>query len=191
MDHIYRPHSRSTAIDVADARDVLRAQLYRHFPPVESQYLPVNLVGMQSKNSKSENDYRRPLRAATNKNLGAGAFMKGETLRGLDGRVFRQGTSVGSGRRRVICGRRHYFRAIPRNSSGVVFSTLGGRIEADIANGVEASNLRKMLAPEDSWYFAEWPDAGQADEMFRLFINVDECEDTIGRTDTLEYSNAI
>jgi hypothetical protein len=190
MDRIYRPLSRSSIIDVADARDVLRAQLFCHFWPAESQYFTVNSVGVQPKASKSEDDHKKPLRTATNRNLGAGAFMKGEMLRGLDGRVFRQGTRVGPGRRRMIGGGRRHFGVISSNTSDVAFSSLVGETEeADMENQVEASTLRKVLAPirvesrstpeEESWYFSNTLDAGQADEMFNLFINVDECEDTI------------
>jgi len=74
MDQKYHFRSRSSTVDVADARDVFRAQF------------PCRLWLGNCLISPSEEH-----RAVTNGNIGAGAFMKRETLRGVDGRILRQG----------------------------------------------------------------------------------------------------
>jgi hypothetical protein len=141
--------------------------------------------------------------------------MKGEMLRGVDGRIFRQGTGLELGRGQTIYHNHRHSGAIPGNTPDDVFSCLGIDIEAaqggkrqqeQVEHEAEASSGGhwKTLAPirksgcipdfsdsrvygrdtvtiEGSWYNgyprSDALDTQQADEMFNLFINVDECED--------------
>jgi hypothetical protein len=101
--------------------------------------------------------------------------MKGEMLRGVDGRIFRQGTGLGLGRGQTIYQNHRHSGAIPGNTpderkSGCIPDFSDSRVYGG-----------DTVTIEESWYNgyprSDALDTQQADEMFNLFINVDECED--------------
>lgn len=210
MNRIYYPRSHPSKIDVADARDALRAQFPYRFRLTETHYLMRDLA---SEDSKSKSDYWRPLHTITARNLGEGAFMKGETLRGTDGRILRQGTGVGG--QTIDVDHRHS-RQIPGSGLDGIGATQRvkqqqGKVERnqEIASytglrntpGIEEPTFSCAI-PEPSTRLcpsavtavrmsgrgAEVSDSldcdrhaypvymQEADEMFNLFINVDECD---------------
>lgn len=193
-------------IDVADARDTLRAQFPCRFWLAENQYHTTSI------NWQSENNYQKPGCAITTRNIGKGAFMKGETLRGVDGRIFRPGT-MELRRGQTIYDSHRHSGAIPGVTPDA-YSSLKIGIEVAHGKGQQGqdreeeassggpltpirmsgfppdfldSRVRERNTKEESWIFMgcngyAWTnmlDTQQADEMFNLFINIDECDDMI------------
>jgi hypothetical protein len=164
---------------------------------------------LASEDSKSKSNYWKPLHTITARNLGEGAFMKGETLRSTDGRIFRQGAGEEG---QTIDDDRRRSRRIPGSgpatqsvkqlqrkvgwnqevgSYGGLRNTLGieepsfsrampgpsTRLCHSEVRGVWVSGLGAEVSDSLDYDHAHPVDMQQADEMFNLFINVDECDD--------------
>ena len=195
MNQICHPRSHSTKADMADARDALRAQFPRRLWQAKNHYLTTSSIGLQSEDSKSGNNHPKRLRAITARKIGAGAFMKGEVLQCVDGRIFIQGTGMRSGRGPTY-GNHRRTSVMRGRTPDIVVSSLG--IDIDQPQPQPQCGKRQVehdgrtLMPiqtsgftaemEESRYFMgrdrySWSnalDTQQADEMFNLFINIEE-----------------
>lgn len=164
--------------------------------------------------------YLTPLRKHAQRSLGAGAFMKDETLRGVDGRILRHGKfdCVASRRRTVDatvsitnvriaasrtikesvslrrrrgqqkpqgrCSHGERLKAYqPKSPKSRPLSARPSHNPYHSTENMTSDDGSTHPAWNKQWYICYWTkmmqDIQQADEMFRLFINTDECEDTM------------
>lgn len=171
-------------INAADAREELRSRLSNkrhartHVPSIP-RLVPNPRPGVDRRGRKR-------------KDLGAGAFMKDETLRAMDGRVLRHGKSsglqgrtthksttkpkypprtwsFGETRPHISDGYRYTYRDASREESWGASSSKAMGCERGFENIVNSP--RCCGYPRDGFDEGLWE---AADEMFDLFINSDE-----------------
>lgn len=88
-----RYYTPSPICNVADARDVLRSYVFAHG---SSTALHTRMVGQKQIRTTAFEHRRSHKRKKISRRLGAGAFMKGETLRCTNGKIVRGGVGIGS-----------------------------------------------------------------------------------------------
>jgi len=167
--------------------------------------------------------YLTPLRKHAQRSLGAGAFMKDETLRGVDGRILRHGkfdcfasrrrtvdaigsvmnvriaASCTSKEPKLLRQRRMHLQPHGRcsESEPLQAQQFKSPQRTPLPAGNDRPSHNPYLSPSDfnnddkslypawngQWYICYWTkmvqDIQEADEMFRLYINADQCEETM------------
>lgn len=86
-----RYYAPSPICNAADARDVLRSYVFAHG---SSTALHTRMVGQKQTGTTAFEYIRSHKRKKISRRLGAGAFMKGETLRCTNGKIVRGGVGI-------------------------------------------------------------------------------------------------
>ncbi|KAF5384953.1 hypothetical protein D9615_001448 [Tricholomella constricta] len=196
-----------SSMNISDAKDVLRRQM--RLAGIASQ-----ITSVLGPDTRPRSVHQSSRRKYAKRSLGAGAFMKGETLRAIDGRILRHGQiDCFTFRKRIV----HETFSSPNAKSFVSDAIHESRYQRQRQHTRQGSfsppktpppvtDHTPFLSPSGSsdsnsvssndelhhteweecspeWYRAHWArtmqDIQEADDMFRQFIDADQCDDTM------------